>query len=145
MDNINTQTNARTEHEAHVRAVPLDTAQLVSVALYTPKPDETVQFFYEMLGMEISHRAGQSVYMRAYEDFYQYSLKITERDRPGLEEITWRAKSSEALDRIVNGLKDSGVGIGWTEKDYAHGAAYKFTTPDGHNMKILWDLDYYVT
>jgi hypothetical protein len=50
-----------------------------------------------MLGMEISHREGQSVYMRAYEDFYQYTLKITERDQPGLEEITWRAKSAEAL------------------------------------------------
>lgn len=123
---------------------PLDTAQLVSVALYSPKPDETVQFFYEMLGMEISHREGQSVYMRAYEDFYQYSLKITERDQPGLEEITWRAKSSEALDRIANGLKDGGTGTGWTEKDYAHGAAYKFTTPDGHPMKVLWELDYYV-
>lgn len=123
---------------------PLDTAQLVSVALYSPKPDETVQFFYEMLGMEISHREGQSVYMRAYEDFYQYSLKITERDQPGLEEITWRAKSPEALNRIANGLKDGGTGIGWTEKDYAHGAAYKFTTPDGHKMKLLWDLEYYV-
>src|SRR6266849_7875219 len=114
MDHVNTQTNARTEPEAHVRDVPLDTAQLVSVALYTPKPDETVQFFYEMLGMEISHREGQSVYMRAYEDFYQYSLKITERNQPGLEEITWRARSSEALDRLVNSLKDTGAGTGWT-------------------------------
>ena len=78
----------------------LDVAQLVSVALYSPKPDETVNFFHEMLGMEISHREGQSVYMRAYEDFYQYTLKITERDQPGLEEITWRARSPEALNRI---------------------------------------------
>ena len=31
-----------------------DIAQLVSVALYSPKPDESVAFFYEMLGMEIS-------------------------------------------------------------------------------------------
>ncbi len=144
MNNINQQISAITEHKAHTQPLPLDTAQLVSVALYTPKPDETVQFFYEMLGMEISHRAGQSVYMRAYEDFYQYSLKITERDRPGLEEITWRAKSSEALDRIVNGLKDTGAGTGWTENDYAHGPAYKFTTPDGHTMKMLWELDYFV-
>ena len=54
-----------------------DIAQLVSVALYSPKPDESVAFFHEMLGMEISRREGQSVYMRAYEDFYQYTLKIT--------------------------------------------------------------------
>ena len=62
-----------------------DIAQLVSVALYSPRPDETVAFFYDLLGMEISHREGQSVYMRAYEDFYQYTLKITEAAQPGLE------------------------------------------------------------
>ena len=50
MSYLNAQMSARTENEAHVRALPLDTAQLVSVALYTPKPDQTVQFFYEMLG-----------------------------------------------------------------------------------------------
>ncbi len=122
---------------------PLDVAQLVSVALYSPKPDETVNFFYEMLGMEISHREGQSVYLRAYEDFYQYTLKITERDQPGLEEVTWRARSPEALDRLAATLKDSDTAIGWTEDDYAHGPAFKFTTPDGHGMKVLWELDYY--
>jgi catechol 2,3-dioxygenase len=141
--NINAQIIAATEHETQTRPQALDTAQLISVALYSPKPDETVQFFHEMLGMEISHREGQSVYLRAYEDFYQYSLKITERDQPGLEEITWRAKSPDALNRIVNGLKDTGAGIGWTENDYAHGSAYKFTTPDGHQMKMLWELDYF--
>lgn len=124
--------------------LPLDTAQLVSVALYTPTPDETVDFFYTMLGMEISHREGQSVYMRAYEDFYQYTLKITERDQPGLEEITWRARSPEALDRIATTIEDAELGIGWTETDYAHGHAFKFTTPDGHRMKVLWELDYFI-
>jgi catechol 2,3-dioxygenase len=124
--------------------MPFDIAQLVSVALYTPTPDETIHFFYNMLGMEISHREGQSVYMRAYEDFYQYTLKITERDQPGLEEVTWRARSPEALDRIAAALGDTGLAVGWTEDDYAHGPAYKFTTPDGHRMKVLWELDYFI-
>lgn len=119
-----------------------DLAQLVSIALYSPRPAESVAFFHDFLGMEISHREGQSVYLRAYEDFYQYTLKITERDQPGLEEITWRAKSREALDRVVKSLED--IGLGWTENDYAHGAAYKFRTPDGHGMKVLWELDYFV-
>ena len=123
---------------------PLDTAQLVSVALFSPKPDETVDFFYNMLGMEISHREGQSVYMRAYEDFYQYTLKITERDRPGMEEVTWRSRSPEALERMAATLQTNGYGIGWTETDYAHGRAFKFRSPDGHCMKILWELDYFI-
>src|SRR3970282_347342 len=96
-----------------------DIAQLVSVALYSPKPDETVAFFHDMLGLEISHREGQSVYMRAYEDFYQYSLKITERKEPGLDEVTWRASSPEALEKVTRQIEASGLGTGWTEKDYA--------------------------
>jgi len=122
---------------------PFDTSQLVSVALYSPKPEETVNFFYEMLGMEISHREGQSVYLRAYEDFYQYSLKITERDQPGLEELTWRAASPEALERVVRSLEANGAGLGWAENDYGHGRAFRFKTPEGHKLKILWELDYY--
>ena len=70
-----------------------DIAQLVSVALFSPKPSESVAFFHDMLGMEISHREGQSVYMRAYEDFYQYTLKITEAKQAGMEEDLARVLS----------------------------------------------------
>src|SRR3989304_4391850 len=120
-----------------------DVAQLVSVAIYSPVPDETVRFFHDLLGMEISHREGRSVYLRAYEDFYQYSLKITEATPPGLEEITWRAASHDALQRCVKAIEASGCGAGWREGDYAHGPAYAFKSPDGHRMKILWELDYF--
>src|SRR5439155_20535749 len=78
-----------------------DIAQLVSLALYSPKPDESVTFFHDLLGMEISHREGQSVYLHAYEDFYQYTLKITEASQPGMEAVTWRAASPEALAQCV--------------------------------------------
>jgi len=86
-----------------------DIAQLVSVALYSPKPEETVAFFHDMLGMETSHREGQSVYMRAYEDWYQYTLKITERKEAGLEEVTWRTSSPEALDTLAARVEETGL------------------------------------
>src|SRR6185503_10440263 len=120
-----------------------DIAQLVSIALYSPKPDESVAFFHDLLGMEISHREGQSVYLRAYEDFYQYTLKITERAQPGLEEVTWRASSPEALEQVAKRIEASGLGLGWSETDYAHGRAYKFCSPDGHPEKVLWEVDYF--
>ena len=50
-------------------------AQLAHVEIYTPKPDETVWFFTELLGMEKTEALGQSVYLRAYEDFYHHSRK----------------------------------------------------------------------
>ena len=76
-------------------------------------------------------------------DFYQYSLKITEAKEAGMEELTWRASSAEALDKVASRIEASGLGEGWMEKDYAHGRAYKFCSPDGHRQKVLWDLDYF--
>jgi catechol 2,3-dioxygenase len=127
----------------NVQSSPVDVAQLASVAIFSSKPEETVSFFHDLLGLEVSHREGQSVYLRAYEDFYQYTLKVTEAPQSGLEEITWRAASQEALERRVKIIADSGLGIGWDETSYGHGPAYRFTTPDGHPMKLLWELDYF--
>ena len=44
---------------------------------------------------------------------------------------------------MAQAIDATGCGKGWTEDDYAHGKAYKFCLPDGHGMKILWDLDYF--
>jgi catechol 2,3-dioxygenase len=60
-----------------------------------------------------------------------------------MEEVTWRAKSPEALERVVAAIEATGLGSAWTEDDYAHGRAYKFHMPGGLPMKILWDLDYF--
>lgn len=64
-----------------------EVAQLAHVEIFTPKPDETLHFFKELLGMEESERAGQSVYLRAYEDYYHHSLKVTEAAKPGLGHV----------------------------------------------------------
>ncbi|KIL45123.1 catechol 2,3-dioxygenase [Jeotgalibacillus soli] len=120
-----------------------DVAQLAHVEMYSPKPDETLWFFKELLGMEESHREGQSVYLRAYEDFYHHTLKITEAKEAGLGHVAWRATSQQALERRVSAIKETGLGKGWFEGEVGQGAAYQFTTPDGHNMELLWEVDYY--
>ena len=120
-----------------------DVAQLAHVEILSPKPDETVRFFTDLLGMEVSDRAGQSVYLRAYEDLYHHSLKVTEAAQPGMAHLAWRAMSPGALERRVAALDASGLGRGWSEGDRGHGRAYQFATPDGHAMELLWDVEYY--
>ncbi|MDR7415003.1 MAG: catechol 2,3-dioxygenase [Armatimonadota bacterium] len=120
-----------------------DVVQLAHVEIYTPKPEETYWFFHDLLGMEETTREGQSVYLRGYEDFYHHSLKITEAPKPGLGHIAWRAASPEALERRVKVLQSSGAGQGWQDGDLGHGPAYRFTTPDGHVMELLWEVEYY--
>lgn len=120
-----------------------DTHQLAHVEILTPKPNETLWFFRDLLGMEVTTQQGQSVYLRAYEDWYHHTLKITEAKEPGLGHVAWRASSPQALERRVKAIEASGLGKGWMDGDLGHGAAYQFTTPDGHPMEILWEVEYF--
>ncbi|MGC6768439.1 VOC family protein [Enterococcus sp. LJL51] len=121
-----------------------EVAQLAMVNLYTPKLEESVKFF-EIMGMIVVNRdeAG-SVYMRAYEDPYQYSMKLTPHHEAGLAKASWRATSQAALERRVAVLSNLPEGKGWVEPAFGRGKAYEFTSPDNHLFEIFFDVDYYV-
>lgn len=117
--------------------------QLAHVELFTPKPDETLWFFTQFLGMEVVETRGQSAYLRAYEDFYHHSLKVTEHSEAGLGHVAWRTASEEALKETAERLTGTEYGLGWNDGDAGHGPAFRVRTPDGHPMELLWDVTYY--
>src|SRR5262249_21215294 len=55
-----------------------DLAHLAHVELFTPKPDESLRFFVDVMGMTESGRSGQSVYLRGWDDYEHHTLKLTE-------------------------------------------------------------------
>jgi catechol 2,3-dioxygenase len=119
-----------------------DVAQLAHVELLTPEFDGTLSFFKELLGMRETERQGRSAYLRGYEEHYHHSLKITEAPEAGVGHIAWRARSPQALERRVAAIEASGLGQGWSDGDAGHGSAYRFTTPEGHPMELLWEVGY---
>ncbi|WP_342431742.1 catechol 2,3-dioxygenase [Neobacillus sp. FSL H8-0543] len=121
-----------------------DVAQFAHVEILSPKLEESVEFFTRFLGMEVTARVGQSVYLRAYEDFYHNTLKITEAKEAGVGHVGWRASSPQALHRRVEEIEKTGLGCGWIDGDIGHGEAYQFTTPDGYKMEIFWEVEYYI-
>lgn len=119
-----------------------DVAQLAHVEIYTPDPEGTLWFFKDLLGLQETARSGESVYLRAYEDFYHHTLKVTEAAAPGLGHVSFRTTSKKALDRRVAAIEGTGRGEGWIADELGHGPAYRFTSPDGHPMELLWEVDY---
>ena len=73
-------------------------SQLHHVELFSAKPDETVSFFKDVLGMQESARDGTSVYLRAWGEWFHHSLKITEGPGPGLGHAAWRTDGPDELD-----------------------------------------------
>ena len=54
-----------------------DLAHLGHMELLTPKPDESLKFFVDVMGMTVSGQKGESVYLRGWDDYERYSLKLT--------------------------------------------------------------------
>jgi len=120
-----------------------DIAHLGHVELLTPKPEESLRFFRDVLGMEETAHEGQSVFLRGWGDYERHTLKLTEAAHGGAGHTAWRAVSPEALERRAKALEASGQGRGWIAGDIGHGPAYQFTDPDDHLMEVYYEAEKY--
>ncbi len=120
-----------------------DLAHLAHVELLTPKPDESLRFFVDVMGLTESGRREDSVYLRGWDDYEHHTLKLTASKVAGMGHFAFRATSAEALERRVGIIERSGRGTGWTDGDLGHGPAYGFRTPDGHNMEVYYETEWY--
>src|SRR4051794_29723096 len=121
----------------------LDLAHLGHMELLTPKPDESLKFFVEVMGMTVSGQKGESVYLRGWDDYERYSLKLTASKTSGMEHMALRARSQQALERRVAALKRSGFDIGWTDGDLGHGPAFRCRDPDDHIVELYYETEWY--
>lgn len=120
-----------------------DIAHLAHVEMLTPKLDKSVWFFTEVMGMSISAEQGDSVYLRAYDDYEHHTLKLTAARQTGMGHFAWRARSPQALDRRVAAIEKTGLGVGWTDGDLGHGRTYAFKTTDNHDVEIYYETEWY--
>ena len=120
-----------------------DLAHLAHVELLTPKPDESLHFFVNVLGMTESARRGESVYLRGWDDYEHHTLKLTASKAAGMGHFAFRASSPQALERRAGIIEKAGYGTGWTDGDLGHGRAYSFKTSDDHSMEIYYETEWY--
>jgi catechol 2,3-dioxygenase len=120
-----------------------DLAHLGHMEMLTPKSDESLAFFVDVMGMTVSGRKGDSVYLRGWDDYERYSLKLTASNTSGMEHMALRARSPQALERRVTALKGSGFDIGWVDGDMGQGPAFRCRDPDGHIVELYYETEWY--
>lgn len=126
------------------REEPLrEIAHLGHIELLTPRPDDSLCYFRDLLGMEVAHSEGPSVYLRGWGDYAASTLKLTEAKQAGVGRIGWRAISEQAMERRAAAIEQAGLGIGWSNGDFGYGRCYRFRDPDGHEMEVYYDEQKY--
>ena len=120
-----------------------DVAHLGHVELLTDKPEASLDFFTRVFGLTESGREGDSVYLRAYDDYEFHTLKLTASNTTGVRHVAYRASSPQALQRRVAAIEQLGFGDGWSDGDLGHGPAYRFRDPDDHTFELYYETRRY--
>ncbi len=109
-------------------------SQLAYAELISPKPEETVQWMHDVLGLEETTREGQSVYMRGWAEWLHSSLIITEGPESALGRIGWRTYGPGDPDIIAKRTDEAGTAVGWTTERTGRGAAFQYRSPFGQHL-----------
>ncbi|MEV7646990.1 VOC family protein [Arthrobacter sp. NPDC089319] len=120
-----------------------DIAHLGNIELFTDKFDESYWFFNDLLAMREVGRAGDSVFLRTWDDYENWSIKLTPRAASGAGLVAHRAASPEALERLVASIQAAGLGGGWRDGEFGVGPSFHFTDPDGHPMSVYYETEWY--
>jgi catechol 2,3-dioxygenase len=120
-----------------------DLAHLAHIELLTPRFDESLAYFVDVLGMEVSAEDVDSSYLRCFGDYELASLKLTASPQSGVGHVAYRTHSPEALERRVAALEAAGAAGGWLDGDVGHGRTYSFLDPDGHRLELYHESERY--
>lgn len=118
-------------------------SQLTHIEIHALDLDETVRYYEEQIGLRVVDRTDDKVYLRAWGDYYTYSLVLSRGDEPGMVSMAWRTLSDEALAEAVERVESAGYAGHWLEPDAHIGRSYVFTGPYGHTMQLFWDAKKY--
>ncbi len=121
----------------------MDLAHLGHLELRTPRFDASLRFFVDVLGMTVSGEGPGCAYLRAFDDYERYSLKLTAHETSGIGHYAFRTRSPQALERRAAALTAAGFGIGWHAGDLGHGRAFRCLDPDGHEVELYYDTEWY--
>lgn len=121
----------------------LDIAHLGHIELLTPEFDKSRRFFVDVMGMTESGEKGDSVYLRGWDDYELYSLKLTASKTSGIGHVAYRTRSPQALERRAAALNGSGFEVGWSDGDLGHGKTFVCRDPDGHVIELYYDTQWY--
>ncbi len=119
-------------------------SKLSYLVVTTPKLEESLAFYRDVIGLEVSGSEGGSHFLRGWGEHFMHSLELKRGETGSVETIGWRTTGPEELDMAVARLEAAGVGQGWVEPNFGRGRAYRYVDPSGHGHEVFWDVNRFV-
>ncbi|MDT3437156.1 VOC family protein [Haloarcula sp. 1CSR25-25] len=120
-----------------------EVARLGHVALETPDLDASLEFFRDAAGLEITERTGDTVYLRAVDEWDHHSMSLTEAEEPGIDHVGWQTAEPEHVGEYAEQFETQGLDVTWVDDDAepGQGEAIRFDVPEGHRFELYGEME----
>lgn len=114
------------------------------IRLGTPNLQESLWFFRDLLGMEVTAESGSSIYLRGYQEKVHHSLVLTQQDEACVNAYSFRVARPQDVDLfheqfLQDGLEVQVVPAG---TEVGRGEAIRFLLPGGqHPIELYYDIE----
>src|SRR4029453_15229017 len=103
--------------------MPYRISRLGTVEIRSLDLDRDLDYYLNVLGLQLTAREGKTAYMKGWDERDPYSFRPPESDRAGMVRMGFRPVDAEDLDYYERRLKDFGVKYDAISEDYRRGRA----------------------
>ena len=117
--------------------------RLAHVELGVTDLEQAREFYVDLLGFQVYLHDGQSLYLRAVEEFDVWSLKLTQTSSAGVLHMAFRVDTPDELERLtaVHRTAELPYRMVSAGVEPAQGPALRVYSPDGHPVEFFHKFD----
>jgi len=117
--------------------------RLAHVDVRTPDLELSTAYYTEVLGLQVSERTDDAVYLKCWDEESHHSLRLRADTRIGMDLFSFRVEKEDDLPELESRLERAGCHVERVSRGAAvgQGESIRFEIPSGQTMELVWDLE----
>jgi 3,4-dihydroxyphenylacetate 2,3-dioxygenase len=126
---------------------PFDIMRAAFVELQVTDLAASEHFYSELLGMIVSARTGDALYLRGWEERQHHSLILRRAPAAAASRLGFRVRTEEDLDRLHGFVQDRGLTTRWGDagSDPGLGRSLRVWDPFGYPLEFFFAIEKFET
>jgi 3,4-dihydroxyphenylacetate 2,3-dioxygenase len=126
---------------------PFDIMRAALVELRVRDLEASLHFYAELLGMVVSARTDDAVFLRGWEERQHHSLILRADDRPAVARLGLRVRAEDHLELLAEFFAARGLPLRWVPAgaDPGFGRALRAWDPLGYPLEFFHAIDQFPT
>jgi catechol 2,3-dioxygenase len=132
-----------TRHRSTVAGPPRGILRLGHVDVTVTDLDLTTAYYTEVMGMEVTARTQDSVYLKCWDEEDHHSLRLRYAPRVGMDLMSFKVHHEDDLANLEARVSRFGFPVERLSRgeSIGQGESIRFSTPSGHVMELVADVE----